>query len=370
MERGDYAVGLSVLGVVAAGLLGSSRPEPRAPRPELHAPAQATSTSSCRRDHAVAADECGACHSEIYAQWRQSQHAEAFDDPIFRAEYDPSPSRFCFDCHAAGAARHGHAPRDGVDCSGCHPPQPDGVATSDASDGVSMCAGCHQFDFPASPLSHGSYDPADPLQDTVHEWSASRAASQGLGCVDCHMPPSSADEPRSHRLLDTHDAELLARAVRVRAHAHDEPGAIVLDLRLTPGRVGHRVPTGDMFRRLRVTAQAPGFPPRHQWLGRFFAQAAASSGEGFRLRPVLDDRVPASDTEEALELRLTLPVGDRDPTADDRPRSVRWSVDLFRMPPEHARSRGLDEAMIRAPMAAGTVVVEPRPAESRTAPRN
>lgn len=310
-----------------------------------------TDSPPCTRERAEPAARCGVCHPEIYAQWRAGPHAAAFDDPLFRAEYEPAPSPFCTDCHAHGEARFGHDPHDGVDCSGCHPP----AERPMISDGVSMCAGCHQFDFPEGSFAgRGHYDPADPLQDTVHEWMRSTAASRGQSCVDCHMPASgAAHEPRRHRMLDTHDPTLLTRALRVQGRAHHEPEGLVVDLSVAPGQVGHRVPTGDMFRRLRVRVEVEGEPAHERWLGRIFAQAIASDDRGFRLRPVLDERVPAPGEEPAAPLRFVLPT--RDATR------VRWSIDLYRMPPEHAHHRGLDEAAIRVPMVTGQLEVEPAP---------
>ncbi|MCA9712061.1 MAG: hypothetical protein KDK70_39865, partial [Myxococcales bacterium] len=296
-------LGLGAAAAVLPGVLGArAQPRPTAGTAAgTEATTEARTETRCQRARAGAAASCGACHSAIHEQWRRSAHAAAFDDPLFRAEYEPSPSTFCSDCHASGEAHHDHDPHDGVDCSSCHPP----TAQAAEADGVTMCTACHQFQFPADPLGHrGHYDPADPLQDTVAEWRRSRAAVRGQTCVDCHMPATPAgDGPRSHRLRDTHDPELLARALTVRARAQRAPEGVVVELRLSAGQVGHRVPTGDMFRRLRVSAWVEGRPADHRWLGRSFAQAPASDDQGFRLRPVLDDRVPAPGEGEPLAVR-------------------------------------------------------------------
>lgn len=308
---------------------------------------------ACTRTRAGAAVGCGGCHAAIHGEWRGSGHASAFEDPVFRAEYDPAPSAFCADCHAAGRARHGHAPHDGVDCAACHS-GPAGEREAAAADGAEACAGCHQFAFPPGELgTHGTYDPADPLQDTVHEWRASDAARDGIGCVDCHMPwvSDGASRHRSHRLVGAGDPSLVREAIVATASARTLAEGLEVTVTLAPGDVGHRVPTGDMFRRLRVAAWNDGGVPVEQWLGREFAQLPASDDRGFRLRPALDDRVPAPGDGEPVRVRLLLP--------GVRTREARWSVELHRMPPAQARARGLDPARLRAVVAEGLIRVEP-----------
>lgn len=307
---------------------------------------------SCARASAGEAVGCGRCHAAIHAEWRGSGHASAFDDPVFLAEHDPAPSAFCADCHAAGRARHGHGAHDGVDCASCHSAR-EGVSAS--ADGSEACASCHQFAFPPGELgTHGTYDPADPLQDTVHEWRASDAARDGIGCVDCHMPWVSDGDARhrSHRLVGAGDPGLVRDAIVATASARALAEGLEVTVTLAPGEVGHRVPTGDMFRRLRVAAWNDGGEPVEQWLGREFAQLPASDDRGFRLRPAFDDRVPAPGDGEPVRVRLVLP-GVRDGQAH-------WSVELHRMPPAQARERGLDPEALETPVAEGLVRVERR----------
>lgn len=90
--------------------------------------------------------------------------------------------------------------------------------------------------------------------------------------------------------------------------------------------------------------------PVEQWLGRQFAQMPASDDHGFRLRPVLDDRVPAPGAGEPVQVQLLLP--------GVRSRQARWSVELHRMPLAQARARGLDPGTLWTPVAEGTVHVD------------
>lgn len=293
----------------------------------------------CPRRRGATAERCGSCHPQAYAGWRAGPHAAAYSSPVFQSEYGPDPSTFCSDCHAAAQAQHGHPRADGVDCSSCHPPG-DAPVRAEAT-----CAGCHQFNFPDSPLgSHGSYDPHDPLQDTVREWEVSRAAERGEDCVDCHMDPSN------HTLLGTRSSSLMRRALRVDVVATRASEGLVVEMELRPGAVGHRVPTGDMFRQLRLRVEVDDAPPRERTLGRVFAQMPADDGDGFALRTVLDRRVPAPGSGPAQRWRVVFPQSDAT--------EVEWSVVHERMPPAQASARGVALEMIRTPMESGVEEVE------------
>jgi Cytochrome c554 and c-prime len=354
------AVALAVGSLVLLGTRGLSEAPPARGEP---AAVPAAVPAACPRPATDQAATCEGCHPEIHAEWRGSGHATAFEDRVFRAEYEPAPSSFCADCHAAGRARHGHRAQDGVDCAACHAAAEGERAGPKAlgaegdqhggppKKGWRVCAGCHQFAFPPGALGlHGVYDPADPLQDTVHEWQASDAAREGRDCLDCHMPFVAEGEARhrSHRLVGAGDPDLVREALIASAAARVRPEGLEITVTLTPGEVGHRVPTGDMFRRLRVAAWNEGDTPVEQWLGREFAQMPASDDRGFRLRPVLDDRVPAPGDGEPVHVRLLLP--------GVRVRQAHWSVELHRMPPAQARARGLDPATLSTPVAEGIAI--------------
>jgi hypothetical protein len=342
---------LALGGVGLVGLLGSlgTRPPVEAPAANVDDPAAGRGGGVCSRAASGEAATCGRCHTAIHDEWRGSGHAAAFEDTVFRAEYDPAPSSFCADCHAAGRARHGHRAHDGVDCASCHAAA---EADGQGAQGWRICAECHQFAFPPGELGmHGVYDPADPLQDTVHEWTASDAARDGRDCIDCHMPWEGEGEARhrSHRLVGAGDPELVREALVVSATARLRAAGLEVTVTLAPGAVGHRVPTGDMFRQLRVAAWNEDGAPVEQWLGRQFAQMPASDDHGFRLRPVLDDRVPAPGAGEPVQVQLLLPAASGP--------EAHWSVELHRMPPAQARARGLDPARLWTPVAEGTVMV-------------
>jgi len=78
---------------------------------------------------------CGDCHPEHLADWSASMHAQATDDPVFRAMNERAVAAgagdFCVTCHAPMAVRLGRS--DGSDLD----------ALPDALRGVT-CAFCHQ----------------------------------------------------------------------------------------------------------------------------------------------------------------------------------------------------------------------------------
>lgn len=287
-------------------------------------PSAEPAAAQCRRSETIAAASCVECHAEIGAQWRSSGHATAFDDPVFAAEYEPAPSAFCDGCHAPALA----GVHDGVDCASCH----GASAAASGPSGAEACATCHQFAFEPD---HPVYDPADPMQDTVHEWQQSGTKRT---CVDCHMP--RRDGVRSHRFVGAGDPSLVASALDITATREGSSIRIVLDA----DAAGHAVPTGDMYRRLRVAAWSDDHDDaaHEQWLMRVFAQVTASTGEGFARRPVVDTR-PRPGQPRTVVL----------PARPDAP--VHWSVELHRLDPSTATARGLTRDQVVTPVASGVL---------------
>src|SRR3989339_1025749 len=48
----------------------------------------------------LSAKECGACHQEIYQEWAQSMHAQAWTDPYYQVDlaFD-GDQQICLNCH-------------------------------------------------------------------------------------------------------------------------------------------------------------------------------------------------------------------------------------------------------------------------------
>jgi len=284
----------------------------------------AANTRACSRLQGAPATDCGVCHERAYAQWSRTTHASAWVNPRFRAEFDPAPSQSCIDCHADARILEG-SPDEGVSCSSCHVPMT--AATSAGMDwpaGVQMCARCHQFNFPEpAPGQLARYDPAEPQQDTVSEWAQGALQT----CVSCHMS--------GHEVLGLDDPAFVQRAVETSAIVQEIEGVASATVTVEPAWVGHRVPTGDMFRTLRVQVSLPSGWSASAWAGRTFGSQVSDDGERFLLRTVLDDRIPApGESDTARVFRFPLPNGTTE---------VQWSLDLFRRAPQSCeRLQGCD----------------------------
>ena len=202
---------------------------------------------------------CEECHREIASEWRQSLHHQAHRDPVYLRQLEREPFAFCTRCHAPEAGpgeRSGPRIDLGVGCVTCHLvgghllAAPGVARTSDhpltrseAFGGAAACAACHEFSFPddrgPEPLT---------MQRTVSEHAASAYAT--TSCADCHMP--RVEGHRSHRFAASGD-EAMVRAAVVTEVSRAPDGTVVF--RLSPGEVGHAVPTGDMLRRLTLTIE-------------------------------------------------------------------------------------------------------------------
>lgn len=300
---------------------------------------------------------CGECHAEEARAHAGSAHAAAAIDPVFLAEYAPRPDPACVRCHAPlapeGAAIDTPLARLGVACAACHVRDgqvlssraPSGRAPhtsrrEPALAGVEGCAGCHQFTFGTpSDGSTPHFDPAEIQQDTVAEWRASGAPR----CQRCHMRGAG----RGHGFRGLGDRTLVRGALHARARARRDEGQLALEVRLEAARVGHDVPTGDVFRRLRITAWTEHARATEE-LRRFFAPTATETD--VRVREVDDTRlVPGAPRT----VRLVLD--------DARATEIHWRVEILRLDPEVAHARGLSDASITVLVAEGTSAVRGRP---------
>ncbi|MBI5610726.1 MAG: hypothetical protein HY902_17750 [Deltaproteobacteria bacterium] len=235
-------------------------------------PLQATPLGHDAADEATSADACAKCHPAIAAQWRSSRHGQAWPDPVFQQAYQREPEAPCRRCHAplaGGAVPSGRAERDSIDCAVCHV-RGGQILTSDrrrngvqAPHGVirtadlgtpGYCSGCHQFGFLGFPRDkrRGPFETDELQQATLAEWQSSRAAAQGLTCPDCHMPKVAVDggiAVASHAFAAT-TAETLRSAVAATVQSDARAGTLTWTVELTAKHAGHKVPTGDVFRRL------------------------------------------------------------------------------------------------------------------------
>lgn len=170
---------------------------------------------------------CSGCHPHQAEQWALSAHAHSMTDPVFRALLtrageDPQRTQeFCVSCHSNIGTVVGGVPEqaafdsanpivlEGVTCESCHrvtdvyrssnaghtlsPGEPmqgtvragnespyHETVRSDVLGTPELCASCHDVRSPQGVA----------LEQPYLEWTESKARSEGLVCIDCHMPRS------------------------------------------------------------------------------------------------------------------------------------------------------------------------------------
>jgi hypothetical protein len=211
------------------------------------------------------------------------------------------------------------------------------------------------------------------MQDTFGEWQQSSFAQQNVQCQDCHMPwqtTANGTRYRSHRFVGPSDATLLSQAAVVSVSAtKTRDGQITVQVQVSPGRIGHAFPTGDLFRRLEMRVWLDGAEQSAQTLGyaREFSdryEHITSNVSAFVRRQVRDTRVqpPGSGPAEIQALVFH-------PTALQRASItlVRWKLEHLLMPSPQAAAQGFGTALNRSTVAEGTapIVLTPTQAGSR-----
>jgi hypothetical protein len=211
------------------------------------------------------AAQCGECHPAVFEGWRASHHRKSLDNPHFLDGFAAEPHVRCLVCHLPlvsqldDALRHRRRlargdlstlpsesrAHEGITCIACH--LRDGVVMAPNSTALAyahpvrfaarmktseFCGECHEFSGHAV-IDGVTVVNALPMQTTLSEW---REWGGSATCQDCHMPKAS------HRVRGAHDVDFLRAAVSVRV----EKGTVIVETR----DVGHKVPTGDVFRHL------------------------------------------------------------------------------------------------------------------------
>ncbi|NVB40372.1 hypothetical protein G6O69_21210 [Pseudenhygromyxa sp. WMMC2535] len=258
---------------------------------------------------------CETCHADIAEEWSRSLHHASHDDPMFQEALSrESKPAFCRGCHVPEADPRAEAdPRRaalGVGCVGCHLiPGEDGLLAGPGVDEPSMphalrrepgfatsqaCAGCHEFAFP----SRGREGVGLLMQRTISEHA--RSPRRHEPCQGCHMPPTvgvGGAVHRSHDFRVVDEPRMFAAAATISAARVElESGAERVSVELRPRALGHDFPTGDLFRRLAVRVEGPGWS-EERYLARRFAMQRMRSGATVKIE-VGDDRVDAGDLAE------------------------------------------------------------------------
>ena len=114
--------------------------------------------------------DCTTCHGDRAKQWETGNHAKAFTNPAFKSAWDSGKNqKYCLACHTTGYdANTGNYAQEGVGCSACHKPGPNGHpgGPMSVSDSAEFCGTCHTT--------------------TYHEWQKSGHGKADLACASCH----------------------------------------------------------------------------------------------------------------------------------------------------------------------------------------
>jgi hypothetical protein len=330
-----------------------------AERPALERPIPLQRTP--RGLQTLSAAECGTCHTEIYREWRQSVHAQAWTDPQFQAELrkDPAVSWLCVNCHtplmnqldslvvtleANDVSRPRRRPNpgfepalreEGINCASCHvrdgavegpfgnTAAPHAVRKNPDLRTSRVCESCHQAEmvYPGKTFVC--------VFQTGDEWRAGPQGKAGRICQDCHMPaverPLVAGGPmrttRRHawsgsRLPKGGEpdpafrdslASLLAPGIALRAGPAPAPGPNARwRVAAVNANAGHMLPTGDPERAVIVTLAAIG--ARGDTLG-VTTERFGQRWEWFPVVRKLADRRIAPGDSAVVTLRFRAPRG-------------------------------------------------------------
>ncbi|MGH7230359.1 MAG: hypothetical protein ACREJU_03260, partial [Nitrospiraceae bacterium] len=242
------------------------------------------------------AESCGACHREIYEEWKTSIHAKAYEDPFFQAYWKKDGNIWvCLNCHtplenqqptliqdvprgrvekATQVPNPHYDPdyqKEAITCASCH--VRDGVILGPFDDSVAphptqfdpnfrtdrVCYRCHNV--VSGPFQFYNVGPCGTYAEYEGRFFMK---DKGMICQSCHMPeverPVADGGPirlgRRHLWRGGHDPDMIKRAVAVQVRADPpapQPGqTVTFTVTLINAGAGHKIPTGDPDRHFTV----------------------------------------------------------------------------------------------------------------------
>jgi hypothetical protein len=293
------------------------------------------------------AESCGACHREIYEEWKASIHAQAFVDPFFQAYWKRDGNIWvCLNCHTplenqqptlikeiprGRVERAVQEPnphydaayqKEAITCAACH--VRDGVILGPYDDSVAphptkfdpsfrttqVCYRCHNVQ--SGPAQFYNVGPCGTYAEYEGRYFMQE---RGMICQSCHMPeverPAAQGGPirqgRRHLWRGGHDPDMIRQAMAIDLRA-DPPSPKAGDqvrvaLTLINAGAGHKLPTGDPDRHLTVEFRVED---NH---GRVLDRQTDTMGRWILWQPVVlevfDDRLlPLASREYSFSYRL------------------------------------------------------------------
>lgn len=249
------------------------------------------------------AEECGACHRDIYAEWRSTIHSQAWTDPYFQVDWEfDGRQQICKNCHIPLDRQQeqrvvgfrdddkwdpilepnpefdAQLQHEGVTCTVCHLRA--GVVLGVRGDtdaphpvrrignGNEVCVRCHVvsgerwdtfFRFPPC----GTVAEILHTQNVTPSGETTTSATAALGCVDCHMPlierplaeGGIVRTTRQHLWRGGHDPQMVKSGLDVHFNIGTSANHRAT-LTLTNTGAAHYFPTGTPDRHLTVTLRA------------------------------------------------------------------------------------------------------------------
>lgn len=238
------------------------------------------------------ASTCGACHQEIYAEWKTTVHSDAWTDDYFQTDwaYDKKKQN-CLNCHTPLENQQSQLvtgfidddywqpilkpnpdfdesfQREGVTCAVCHVRDgkivgPHGIdnaphpTTYDPNmrNGMGVCRRCH-ITFATEELSVGNPN----ICTTMNEIEANNIQPN---CIDCHMPKVTrplvkgypARSGRHHYWRGGHDSAMVSKDLKIDILKILQKGR-KYEYRIDLTNIGthHKLPTGTPDRHLVIT---------------------------------------------------------------------------------------------------------------------
>ena len=236
--------------------------------------------------------DCGTCHTEYYAEWKTSTHAQAWVDEQFQAELKKESSPFmCINCHVPLQNQQEFVvtglingdiykpvkeknplfdkdlQKEGINCASCHVRDnqiigpngselaPHKVKKDPIHLSETLCISCHNANAVITPTLACTFQTGD-------EWKAGPFYGK-KNCISCHMPethrPLMAGFPakKSHfhnfpaSGIPKHDTlkpamlKSLEFYPTVLKKSYKSSDTLKFDLVLKNEHAGHRVPSGD-----------------------------------------------------------------------------------------------------------------------------
>ena len=264
--------------------------------------------------------ECASCHQQVFDEWSESWHAQAWTDEEVRKLSNDFSNSDCIDCHAPrpiletglGNRVLPRATRrvEGVDCIACHL-MPDGTMAGTIESTSAPCRPVATRDLLAPEFCAGCHD----QHGTVQQWKASAFAQPGPGfqsCVDCHMPyrDGTSASGRDHTMHGGHDIGIVRTAVELRGERDGAGWAVEVE---NVG-AGHNYPTDERSRASDLFWRPLGSDSVDDWrhLYRFrnpyrhevgMVDTELPAGETQRV--TIDDPAAADGVEVALFYKLS-----------------------------------------------------------------